>query len=172
MAAVACGSEACQNVASQTRGEFRLKCARAIGFAVALSASIWAAQPAAADDAVGPYQIQSVVERADFVSQANGVQFFFGDAPTPGIRRRIESNVTTSLRTRKFGRSNEEACQWVMMSALMQLRDRATAVGGNAVVNIRSNWQNVETSSRTEYQCAAGFLMAGVALKGDIVALR
>jgi uncharacterized protein YbjQ (UPF0145 family) len=59
-----------------------------------------------------------------------------------------------------------------MMSALIQLRDYASTRGGNAVVNVRSNWRNVESASSTEYQCGVGFLMAGVALKGDVVYLE
>lgn len=145
---------------------------RTVFFALATGVVALAAQPASADDAVSTYRIESVVERPDFASQTQGVQFYFGDAQHPPATRSIEQNVTTSLRTRKFGRSNEEACQWVMMSALIQLRDRARSVGGDAVVNIRSNWRNVESSSTTEYQCAVGFLMAGVALKADVVSLR
>ena len=129
------------------------------------------ATPAAADDAVGTHEIASVTARPDYAGQMEGVRFYFGDEPHPAISRRIEQDATTSLRTRKLGRSNEEACQWVMLSALIQLRDHARAVGGNAVVNVRSNWRNVEWSSSTQYQCAAGFLMAGVALKGDVVSL-
>lgn len=129
------------------------------------------ATPAAADDAVGSYSIANVTGRPEFAAQIEGVRFYFGNAPHPGVRRQIEAGAQTSVRTRKFGRSNEEACQWVMLSALIQLRDRARAVGGNAVVNVRSNWRNVETSSSSEYQCAVGFLMAGVALKGDVVSL-
>lgn len=135
-------------------------------------AMLLAPATASADDAVSTHLIASVVERPDFASQVEGVRFYFGDTPHPAVARRIEPNATTSLRTRKFGRSNEEACQWVMMSALIQFRAHAQGVGGNAVVNIRSNWQNIEFSSRTEYQCAAGFLMAGVALKGDVVSIR
>ena len=131
-----------------------------------------AAAPASADDAVGDYQISSVTARPDFASNTSGVSFHFGDAVHPAVARSIEQDVTTSVRTRKFGRSNEEACQWVMMSALIELRNHAQAVGGNAVVNIRSNWRNVETSSASTYRCATGFLMAGVALKGDVVSLR
>lgn len=141
-------------------------------FVLALATSVLAAAPALADDAVGDYQISSVTARPDFASSTSGVSYYFGDAPHPAVGRRIEQNVTTSVRTRKFGRSNEEACQWVMMSALMELGSHARAVGGNAVVNVRSNWRNVETSSASTYRCAAGFLMAGVALKGDVVSLR
>jgi len=130
------------------------------------------ATPAAADDAVSVHELSAVTARPDFASQLEGVRFYFGDQPHPSVARRIEPDAQTSLRTRKFGRSSEEACQWVMLSALLQLRDHALSVGGNAVVNVRSNWRNREWSSATQYQCAAGFLMAGVALKGDVVSLR
>lgn len=138
--------------------------------ALALPALLMAT-PAAADDALGAYSIQNVVTREDFNSQTQGIRFYFGDAPHPRATRTIQSNITTSVRGRKSGRAAEEACQWTMMSALYRLRDAALRNGGNAVVNIRSNWQNVETSSRTEYQCSVGGLMAGVALKADIVSL-
>lgn len=130
------------------------------------------ATPAAADDAVSVHSIANVTSRADFVSQTEGVRFYFGDSSHPAVARRVEEGAQTSLRTRKFGRSTEESCQWVLMSALIQLRQHALDVGGNAVINIRSNWRNNEWSSATEYQCASGFLMAGVALKGDVVTLR
>ncbi len=139
--------------------------------ALALPALLMAT-PAAADDAVSTHEISAVTARAEYASQLEGVQFFWGNSPHPAVARRIEADAQTSLRTRKFGRSNEEACQWVMLSALIQLRDHARAVGGNAVINLRSNWRNNEFSSATQYQCAAGFLMAGVALKGDVVTLR
>lgn len=139
--------------------------------ALALPLALMMATPANAEDAVSNHSISAVTERPDFATQLEGVRFYFGSAARPAGRM-IEANVQTSLRTRKLGRSNEEACQWVMLSALIQLRDHARAVGGNAVVNVRSNWQNVPFSSTTEYQCAAGFLMAGVALKGDVIATR
>jgi uncharacterized protein YbjQ (UPF0145 family) len=144
----------------------------ALAFAFAASLFALAPMPACAEDAVSTHELASVMARPDFASQLSGVQFFFGDAPHGAVARRIEQNATTSLRTRKFGRSSEEACQWVMLSSLVQLRSHAQAVGGNAVINIRSNWRNVEWSSATQYQCSAGFLMAGVALKGDVVLLR
>jgi len=144
---------------------------RLIAMALALPVVLMAT-PAAADDAVTVHQISGVTARAEYAAQLDGVTFYFGNAPHPAVARTIEEDAQTSLRTRKFGRSTEESCQWVMLSALLQLRNHAIAVGGNAVINVRSNWRNVEWSSETQYQCAAGFLMAGVALKGDVVTLR
>jgi uncharacterized protein YbjQ (UPF0145 family) len=142
-------------------------------FAAAIaSLALAAANPASADDAVSTHSIAASLERPDYASQLEGVSFYFGSAPHGPVARTIEAGAQTSLRTRKLGRSSEEACQWVLLSALLQLKSHAQALGGNAVINIRSNWRNVEWSSNTEYQCAAGFLMAGVALKGDVVQLR
>lgn len=77
--------------------------------------------------------------------------------------------VTTSRKTNAVGKSDEEACQWVLLSALKVLQEAASKQGYDAVVNIRSNYQHNEFSSATEFQCGAGRIMAGVALKGDLV---
>ncbi|RZJ31404.1 MAG: excinuclease ATPase subunit [Brevundimonas sp.] len=143
--------------------------------AVVLSAALLAAPATpttAAADVVTTHELAAVLERPEYAAQLEGVRFYFGDAPHPGVARRIEADATTSQRSRRLGRSSEESCQWVMLSALLRLKSQAEATGGNAVVNVRSNWDNVEWSSRTQYKCSAGFLMAGVALKGDVVRLR
>lgn len=77
--------------------------------------------------------------------------------------------VSTNRKTNAFGKSDEEACQWVLLSALKVLQEAAQKRGYDAVVNIRSNYQNKEFTSATEFQCGAGAIMAGVALKGDLV---
>jgi uncharacterized protein YbjQ (UPF0145 family) len=132
------------------------------------------ATPAAAQrqDAVNVFPVAAAVSRPEFTSQANGIRFYFAGERHPGIVRRVQNNATTSQRARKSGRTADEACQWAMMNALLRLRDAAVNSGANAVINIRSNWDNHEWASGTEYQCAVGRMMAGVALKGDIVTLR
>ena len=59
-----------------------------------------------------------------------------------------------------------------MLSALISLQDRIKAEGGNAVVNIESFYDRQPMASNTEYECHAGAIMAGVALRGDVVTLR
>ena len=78
----------------------------------------------------------------------------------------------TNKKTNAFGKSDHEACNWVMMSALVQLHQRAVSLGANAVINVKSNYKNNETSSTTNYTCGAGSLMAGVALIGTFVTLE
>jgi uncharacterized protein YbjQ (UPF0145 family) len=57
----------------------------------------------------------------------------------------------------------------VFLSVLLKLQERARSLGANAVINIRSNYRNNEIVSEIEYQCGAGHIFAGVALKGRIV---
>jgi uncharacterized protein YbjQ (UPF0145 family) len=98
----------------------------------------------------------------------NSVKFYFGNQATPKIEKRLVSDKT-SKKTNAFGKSDEKACNWVFLSAMLQLQARAKELGANAVVNIVSNYDNVEFSSETEFECHAGAIMAGVALKGDFV---
>ena len=53
----------------------------------------------------------------------------------------------------------------------MKFQDRAKELGANAVVNIDSYYKREDTSSETQIQCHSGFLITGIALKGDFVKL-
>lgn len=81
-------------------------------------------------------------------------------------------DVSTSKKTNSIARSDEEACLWVFLSALKALQAEAVKRGADALVNVRSNYNNKEFSSATEFECGAGALMAGVALKGTAVRLN
>lgn len=80
-------------------------------------------------------------------------------------------NFVSNKKTNAFNKSDSAACEWVMLSALIALQDRAKAEGGNAVVNIESYYKKNVMASSTEYECHAGNIMAGVALRGDVVRL-
>lgn len=98
----------------------------------------------------------------------DSVQYFFAGQPTPKVIEKLSTDKT-SQKTNAFGKSDEKACNWVFLSAMMRLEKRAKELGANAVVNIVSNYNNVESASATEFECHAGAIMAGVALKGDFV---
>lgn len=100
----------------------------------------------------------------------DSVKFYFADQPTPKVLKRISSDKT-SVRTNAFNKTAETACNWVFLSAMLNLQKRAIAVGANAVVNIVSNIKNKEMASQTEFECAEGALMANVVLKGDFVTI-
>ena len=102
--------------------------------------------------------------------RGDSVKFFFAGQPTPRVASKIITDKT-SQRTNGFGKSPEKACNYVFLSAMLQLQKRAQDLGADAVINIVSNFKNVEFASATEFECADGALMAGVALKGDFVKL-
>lgn len=81
-------------------------------------------------------------------------------------------NFVTNKKTNAFNKSDEEACRWVMLSALLSLQERVHAEGGNAVINIESFYKRQPMASGEQYECHAGMVMAGVALRGDVVTLR
>jgi len=60
----------------------------------------------------------------------------------------------------------------VFLSAVIELQERARKEGGNAVINIKSNYKDQLTESATTFQCGAGAVIAGVALTGDVVTLK
>lgn len=100
----------------------------------------------------------------------NDVRFFFGDQPSPPVAHNFGEYVT-NRKTDSVGRPDEVACRWAMLSALIELRERALKLGGNAVTNIVSYYRKNVRSSTTEYECHAGAIVAGVALRGVVVKL-
>jgi uncharacterized protein YbjQ (UPF0145 family) len=98
------------------------------------------------------------------------VKFYFGKQSTPKVLKKLGSD-TTSQKTNAFGKSNDKACNWVFLSDMLSLQKRAKELGANAVINIVSNYNNIENSSETEFECHVGALMAGVAFKADFVTI-
>lgn len=98
------------------------------------------------------------------------VRFFWGDQAHPEALQTF-GEYASNKKTNAFGKADREACEWALLSALLSLRDRALQEGGNAVINIKSNYKSNEFVSNSEYQCGAGNIMAGVALKGTVVKL-
>ena len=98
------------------------------------------------------------------------VALYWGDQEHPKVVQTF-GEFKTSKRTSTFGKGREFACQWALASAIKVLQDRALKEGGNAVINIKSNIQNNEKSSSSQFECLAGSMMVNVALKGTVVKL-
>ena len=99
------------------------------------------------------------------------IPLYFAGQKHPGVVKSY-GEFATNKKTSAFGKSDETACQHVFLSAVFELQDRARKEGGNAVINIKSNYKNEVRESATEFTCGAGAVIAGVALKGDVVTLR
>jgi uncharacterized protein YbjQ (UPF0145 family) len=100
----------------------------------------------------------------------DSVKFYFGNQPTPKVAEHLGVDKT-SHKTNSVGKSPETSCNWAFLSAMLQLQKHAREIGADAVINIVSNYKNVEMSSDTQFECHDGALMTGVALKGDFVKL-
>ena len=124
-----------------------------------------AAAPADARDTRHQFDIAQAIAAGKADGTLDGsVQFHFKGAPAPRAERL--GPATTNKKTNAFGKSDETACQWAMLGALKALQEAAKARGANAVIDIESNYKKQVFTSATQYECGAGGVMAGVALKG------
>ncbi len=117
---------------------------------------------------VQSFSIENAMNTEDAKSKLEGVKFAFGTTSIGKVSQRY-GEFQTNKKTNAFGKSDERACNWAFLSAMISLHDRAITEGGNAVINIRSNYKNNKTSSETTFQCGAGNVVAGVALIGVVV---
>lgn len=97
------------------------------------------------------------------------IKFYFGDQPANV--KKVLGPVKSSRKTSN-GKGVEVSCPWAMTSVLIALAEEARLQGGNAVVGIKSNFGDVETTSNTTFKCGKGAMMVGVAFKGDIAVVE
>lgn len=100
----------------------------------------------------------------------DSVKLYFSGQKTPKVQTKL-SEAATNKKTNAFNKTDKEACEWAFLSAMLQLQDKAKSLGADAVVNIHSYYKKDVFKSSTEYECHAGGLIAGVALKGEFVKL-
>jgi len=113
--------------------------------------------------------IAAGLENRDAQETLDGsIKFFFGAQQHPAVVSKHGTYVS-NRKTNAVGKSDERACNWAFLSAMISLQNRAKQLGANAVVNIVSYYQKSVMSSETEFECHAGAVIAGVALKGDFV---
>lgn len=79
-----------------------------------------------------------------------------------------DPSATTNKKTNAFNKTDEAACEWALQSALLTMQDAAKKVNANAVTNIVSYYKKNERKDASTYECHAGAVMAGVAIKGDL----
>lgn len=108
---------------------------------------------------------QSAKEKLD-----GSIAFYFGNSAHPAVVKSF-GNFTTNKKSNAFAKSDSETCNWVLLSALVTLQERAQKEGGNAVINIKSYYKKNEVSYDKDFECHVGAFVSGVTLKGDVVTL-
>lgn len=89
---------------------------------------------------------------------------FKGQPPLKVLERKGQG--TSNKKTNGVGKDDQFGCRWAALSALVALQEDAKRNGANAVVDIESYYKKDAFSSATEYECHAGAVVIGVALRG------
>jgi len=126
---------------------------------------------AMARDDISDYSVEEAMA-VQKVSSAigEGIRLYFAGQKHSAVIQSF-GEFQSNKKTNAFGKSDKEACQWAFASAMKSLKERAVKEGGNAVINIRSNYRGNQTSSNSTFKCGAGTWVVGVALIGDVVKL-
>jgi uncharacterized protein YbjQ (UPF0145 family) len=122
--------------------------------------------PALARDTVRHLEVAPALAAARAEGIIDGsVAFYFEGQHTPAVIEDL-GLMTVNRKTNGATKSDDKSCQWALFGALRAMQASALKRGANAVVGLRSNYDKIEWVSATEYECHAGGLMSGVALKG------
>jgi uncharacterized protein YbjQ (UPF0145 family) len=126
---------------------------------------------AEARDDHGMYSISDALSTEDAKQKLDKeIRFYFGDQSHPKIIKNF-GEYMSNKKTNAFNKTDERACQWNFLSAMISFQERAQRMGGNAVVNIRSYYKKNTISSKTEFECGSGTFVSGVTFLGDVVKL-
>ncbi len=124
------------------------------------------AAPVWARDTVLHLPVEQVLDDSYSGGHLDGsVRFYMAGQSTPTVIKELGEGIS-NRKTNGVGKSDEESCQWVMLSALVALQQSAKARGANAVIGITSYYKKREYSDPENYECHAGNIMSGVALRG------
>jgi len=135
-----------------------------------LLALAWAT-PALAADRTVHLPLQEAVAAAQAAGKIDGsVKFYLaGTGPQGQV---LQRGIVSNKKTNAFAKSDAVACQRAAQSAIIAFHNTAKKAGANAVANLTSYYRKVEYKSQTDYECHAGGVMAGVALRGDLVLVK
>jgi len=133
---------------------------------------LFAANTVDARDDRNHYSIDAAMNTAAAKEKLNqGYTFRFGSQAHSEVLKQ-HGEFMSNKKTNAFGKTDEFACQWAFLSAMLSFQDRITQEGGNAVINIRSYYKKKDFRSETEFECGNGAIMAGVTFIGDVVTLK
>ncbi|OLF56358.1 excinuclease [Pseudomonas chlororaphis] len=114
-----------------------------------------------------------VVAEAISTGKIDGsVKFYLAGNKPSGQVTVVSPGAVTNKKTNAFNKSDEAACEWALQSALITLHQAAKKVGANAVTDIASFYKSNERKDPKTYECHAGALIAGVALRGDLAKVQ
>jgi len=100
------------------------------------------------------------------------VKFYLAGNTPKGSISVVSPGAVTNKKTNAFNKTDTEACEWAAQSAIITLHEAAKKMGANAVTNIVSFYKSNERKDASTYECHAGAIIGGVALKGDLAKVQ
>jgi uncharacterized protein YbjQ (UPF0145 family) len=139
---------------------------------IALVLVLGSASSVFARDEIENYSIKSALETADAREKLDPqIKLYFGNWKHGAVVQSI-GEWKSYKKSNGVGRANEVACKRAFLSAAISLQQRAMKMGANAVIGIKSDYDNRKTSSDITYVCGSGMLMSAVALIGTVVRIE
>ncbi|QHJ12076.1 hypothetical protein FX988_02322 [Paraglaciecola mesophila] len=139
--------------------------------AIAALVLLFSASPVFSKDVKHMSLIQDAMQSDVYKNRLDpNIGLYFGEQSHGSVLKSFGS-FPTNKKTNAFNKTDVEACEWVLLSALLTLQERARKEGGNAVINIASYYKKNTIVSETQYECHTGTFIAGVALIGEVVTL-
>jgi hypothetical protein len=135
-------------------------------------AALFATRTTSARDDRLTFKLKDALEHGEAKQKLNpNIKLFFGGQHHPKPVQDL-GDFEAKEKTRSFHRTDQEACDWVFLSAVLKLEEHAQNMQADAIVDIQSSFQGQPFVSDKEYQCDAGSVMADVTLKGRLVKLK
>ncbi len=128
---------------------------------------VLASSAALARDSKYTLPIAEVLAMPEAAQLDPNIKFYF--AAQKGPEGQSLGEVVVNPKTNAANKDDATACRWVMLTALKDLQAKAHAVGATAIVGIESYYKKVSFVSDSQYECHAGAIMSGVALRGQLV---
>lgn len=123
-----------------------------------------AAPAAHARKDVQTFSIELITSQPEYAESIGDFKFGFGDT----ISGTSLGSSSTRKTTNGVNKSDERACAWAALSALIAMKQDAQARGGTAVEGIKSTVSGTDFSSATEFQCVSGFTNSRVYFQGTV----
>lgn len=133
------------------------------------SALLSLASIAQARDTVLHLPFDAAVAKAVESGKIDGSVKFYLAGKGPKGGKVLNDSAITNKKTNGVGKSDEEACNWALFSALITLQNAAKNAGADSVRNIVSYYKRNEYKDSSTYECHAGAVVVGVTLKGQLV---
>lgn len=126
--------------------------------------SLFSAQASAANRQVW-VPLKDVVQLGLDGGQLDGSVTFHMKGSSPEVSKKMDTDQSNK-KTNAFNKTDEFACQWSILSALVSFQNSAKQRGADAVVDIVSYYKKNTKEDPNNIECYAGTFVAGAAIRG------